>query len=173
MKKDDLKKRDTSIRYRNHMILSVLVLLAIISLFYQNSVHATSKIQLNQSRLSMTVGEIRKLNLSGISSKNQKCITWKSSAPGIASVSKKGKVNAKKAGNATITASLKGIKYRCKVQVDSDSDAVADANGNSPKSPEAVTPSTSSYNGFLVDNVYHSKNNGDIHYVFSGRGTKS
>lgn len=162
MKKDNLKKRDTGTRYKKHMILPVLVLLVIASLLYQNSIHAKPRIRLDRSRLSMTAGESRKLKLSGISSKNQKRVTWESSAPGISSVSKKGKVNAKKAGNATVTASFKGIKYRCRVQVDSDSDAVA--NGNSPQSPEAVTPGTDSYNGFLVDNVYHSQNNGDIHY---------
>lgn len=158
MKKNDPKQRDTDARYRKRMILPAVILLVIASLFYQNSVQATSKIRLNRSRLSMTAGESRKLKLSGISNKNQERVTWKSSAPETASVSKKGKVKAKKAGNATITASFKGKKYRCRVQVGSG------ATESDLQSPEAVTPGTGSYRGFLVDNVYHSQNNGDIHY---------
>jgi len=42
---------------------------------------------------------------------------WSSSKKSVATVSKKGKVVAKKAGSATITAKIGKKKYKCKVKV--------------------------------------------------------
>lgn len=167
-------------KHKKQILLTVTILLAMAALFFESSVWAKPKIALNRSSLSITAEESRKLKLTGISSKNQSKVSWKSSAPGIASVTKNGKVKAKKAGTATITANYKEKNYRCKVQVASvkaegtdiqtaldpkkDSVSSADTAGNEIYDTQAVTPGTSSYRIFLIDNVYHSKNNGDIHY---------
>ena len=167
-------------KYKKQMILTAMFLLGMAALFFESSVWAKSNIRLNRSRLSITAGESANLKLTGISSKNQSKVSWKSSAAGIATVTKKGKVNAKKAGTAVITASFKGKKYRCRVQVISmpaeGSDIQADPNpkkspvsdtdmsANNIHDTEAVTLGTGSYRNFQVDNVYHSKNDGDIHY---------
>lgn len=47
---------------------------------------------------------------------NQK-VTWKSNRTSVATINSKGKITAKKAGTATITATVSGIKYSCKVTV--------------------------------------------------------
>lgn len=167
-------------KHKKQILLTVMILLAMAALFFESSVWAKPKIALNRSSLSITAGESRKLKLTGINSKNQSKVSWKSSAPGIASVTKNGKVKAKKAGTATITANYKEKNYRCKVQVASvkaegtdiqtapdpkkDPVSSADTAGNEIYDTQAVTPGTSSYRNFLIDNVYHSKNNGDIHY---------
>lgn len=76
---------------------------------------------LNKDKLSLTVGETDTLKLTG-----SKVRSWKSSDQQIVTVNKKGKVTAKKAGNAIITAAASnGKKYTCTVVVngnDSTSD---------------------------------------------------
>lgn len=148
---------------RKKQAVSIAVLLlfctAICAVAYmtQGSVWAKQAVKLNQSELTMAVGEGRTLKLNGVSSKNRSRISWKSSKQNIASVNKKGRVTAKKAGNANITAKYKGKSYKCKISVI----PLAVSNQNEDG---ALTPGTDEYRGFLVDNVYHSKKNGDIHY---------
>lgn len=99
--------------------------------FFQHSVWAKPKIRLNYSSLHMDAGESIKLKLNGISSSAQ--VSWKSSASETASVTKKGKVTAKKEGTATVTASCGGKKYRCRVQVTAGQGEASDKkNGQLP-----------------------------------------
>ena len=76
------------------------------------------KIRLNRSKLKMTPGQKYKLKVTGV--KKAK-ITFKSSAPSVASVNKSGKVTAKKKGSAKITVVIKkaGKKYKkfCRISV--------------------------------------------------------
>lgn len=67
------------------------------------------------SKKSMTVniGSTTTLKLSG----TKQTITWKSSDKKIATVSSKGKVTGKKTGTATISATVAGKTYKCKVTV--------------------------------------------------------
>lgn len=106
-------------KYKKQTILAIIVMLGIAVFFVQSSTPAKPKIRLSSNKLSMTAGDSKKLSLKGISSKDQSKVFWKSSAPGIASVNRKGKVAAKKAGNAVITARYKGKKYSCRVRVES------------------------------------------------------
>ena len=78
----------------------------------------TLQVTLKQVRLSdsgafVIKGKTKRLKVKGYSGK----ITWKSSDPGVASVSSKGVVKAKKAGNALITAKVKGQKMGCVISV--------------------------------------------------------
>ncbi len=104
-------------KLKKQVILIIMALMGAAALFFQNYALAKSKISLNQRSLSMTVGGSSRLKLNGISSKEQKKVSWKSSAPATASVTKRGKVSAKKAGDAVITASYKRKKYSCRIQV--------------------------------------------------------
>ena len=75
---------------------------------------AVSKtIQLSAKTASLTVGKTKKLTLKNTS----KTPKWSSSKTSVATVSKSGVVKAVKAGTATITATLNGKKYTCKVTV--------------------------------------------------------
>lgn len=72
------------------------------------------KISINKKSATLIKGKTLKLKL-----KNAKAskVKWSSSKKKVATVSKKGKVKAKKKGKATITAKYKGKKYKCKITV--------------------------------------------------------
>ena len=74
---------------------------------------AASKVKLNKKKVTLYVGKTTTLKLKGTKQK----IKWSSSNKTIATVSSKGKVKAKKAGTATITAKVGKKKYKCKVTV--------------------------------------------------------
>ena len=77
------------------------------------SLISASKIKLNKSNLTMTTGQTYKL----IVKNNKKPVKWSSSKKKVASVTKKGKVTAKKKGKTNITAKVAGKKLVCKVKV--------------------------------------------------------
>lgn len=95
--------------------IAVLVSLSLFSVGMLLPVsHASAaKIKLNKTKLKLVAGKSYKLKLS----KKKGKIKWTSSKKKIASVNAKGVVKAKKAGKATITATMKGKKYKCKVTV--------------------------------------------------------
>lgn len=74
----------------------------------------STKLTLSHYNVSMEIG--RSLQLIG-KSNPQHTISWKSNNPSVASVDEYGLVTAKKAGNATITASVDGTVRNCKVTV--------------------------------------------------------
>lgn len=74
---------------------------------------AKTKVKLNKTSISIQKGKTYTLKIKG-TKKNPK---WSSNKKSIATVSKKGKVTAKKAGNAVITAKIGKKKYNCKVRV--------------------------------------------------------
>lgn len=74
---------------------------------------AAKKAALNIQVLDMAKGQKQQLKVTGVSGK----VKWKSSKKSVAVVSGKGKVTAKKAGTAKITATVKGRKLSCKVTV--------------------------------------------------------
>ena len=69
--------------------------------------------KLNKTSVTLKAGQTYQLKLDGT---NQK-ITWKSSNSKIVTVNKTGKLFAKSAGNATITAQVNGIRFVCKVKI--------------------------------------------------------
>ena len=76
-------------------------------------VDAKSKVKLNITKATLSVGGSINLKLLN----NKKKVTWKSSNKKVASVTKKGKVKAKKKGKASIVARVGKKKYTCKVTV--------------------------------------------------------
>lgn len=81
----------------------------------------TKSITLNAKSKSLTVGKTYQLKVKQVKpSKASKSVTWKSSNKKIATVSKKGKVTAKKPGTVKITATSKSnkkVKAVCKIKV--------------------------------------------------------
>ena len=71
--------------------------------------------RISSSKLTIIKGQSRTLKITGLK-KGQK-IPWKSSNSKIVTVNKTGKLFAKSAGNATITAQVNGIRFVCKVKI--------------------------------------------------------
>lgn len=95
-------------------VLTVFLLAVTISAFGNlESVKANSKIKISDSKITLTVGQSKTLKVKGTKKKAK----WSSSKKSIATVNKKGKVVAKKAGNAIVTAKIGKKKYKCKVTV--------------------------------------------------------
>lgn len=69
--------------------------------------------RLSASQLSLIKGKTKLLQITGTS----QTATWKSSKPSVVSVSKKGKLTAKKKGTAAITATIDSIVLTCQVTV--------------------------------------------------------
>ena len=70
-------------------------------------------VKINKTKLTLNVGQTYTLKIKGTKSK----VKWSSSKKSIATVSSKGEVTAKKKGSTTITATVGGKKYTCKVTV--------------------------------------------------------
>ena len=95
----------------------VLALMMIFSVFPATQVNASTKHTLSKTKITMTVGQSKKLKVKGISKKRAKRIKWKSSKKKVVTVTKTGKIKARKAGTATITAKVGKKKLKCKVTV--------------------------------------------------------
>lgn len=68
-------------------------------------------VKISQSKMTLTVGKSKTLMISGTTKK----VSWKSGKKTVATVSSKGKVTAKAAGTAKITATVGSRKYTCVV----------------------------------------------------------
>ena len=99
-------------------ILTVVLTLAlIVTMMPMNltNVNARTTTRLSSKKIVLQVGKTKKLKV-----KNKPAgvkVVWKSSKKKVATVSKKGKVKAKKPGKTTITAKVGKKKYKCKVVV--------------------------------------------------------
>lgn len=96
-------------------IITGVLILSLCAPFAQSVDSSAAKIYLNRKKVTLTKGCTRTLKVKGISKK--KTVKWKSSNKKIVTVSKKGVITAKKKGSATITATIKKQKLRCKVNV--------------------------------------------------------
>ena len=82
------------------------------------STSTVKKVTLNVTKATVGVGETLDLKAKKTPAKAKTTYRWKSSAPKIVSVSKKGRIKAKKKGKATITVmSSNGKKAVCKITV--------------------------------------------------------
>ena len=108
----------------------ILVLALCLSTFTTTNVDAKGKVQLNKKKITLTLGAKYKLKLKNYKKK----VRWKSSNKKVASVSKKGKVTAKKKGTAKITAIAGKKKYVCKV--------IVKKSKRSSNNPSTVVPNT-------------------------------
>lgn len=95
----------------------VLALMMVFSIFPATQVNAATKPKLSKTKITMTVGQSKKLKVKGISKKRAKRIKWKSSKKKVVTVTKTGKLKARKAGKAVITAKVGKKKLKCKVVV--------------------------------------------------------
>lgn len=77
------------------------------------TVEAATKVKISKTKVTLKKGQKTTLKISGTTKK----VTWSSSNKKVATVSTKGKITAKTAGTAVITATVSGKKYTCKVTV--------------------------------------------------------
>ncbi len=98
----------------------LLVLVCVLSLLVpatlplaKTEVAYAATVKLTKKALTLETGKTSTLKITGTSAK----VTWSSSNKAVATVSTKGVVSAKKAGTATITATVNKKKYTCKVTV--------------------------------------------------------
>lgn len=85
-----------------------------------NTAYAAGRVSLNKKKAMLMVGKTLQLKVNH--APKGKKITWSSSRKSVATVTSKGKVKAKKAGKATITAKVSGKRYTCAVTVESKTD---------------------------------------------------
>ena len=154
------------------LIMSVCCLVLLAGVITGVSVFAKGYSKTATANLSLKKGDTKKLQWKNISKTDRKNISWKSSDSSIASVDKNGKLYAKKTGTATITAKYKKQSHKYKVTINSNSKvnknksqtSIKNSNTETKSDGDTVTTGTQTYRGFIVDNVLHSKNNGNIHY---------
>ena len=97
-------------KVRKTSIMCLVIFLILLAC--SNNVQA-AKSKINKSKVSLYVGKTVTLKVTGSSQK----VVWNSSKKKVATVNAKGKVIAKKAGTAIITAKVQNKKYKCRVTV--------------------------------------------------------
>lgn len=108
-----MKKNLADNSHKTYRILSIMFLLCL-ALLFSFPLSAEAAGRLNKKNLSLAKGTSYILKVKG----TKKKMKWSSSNPKVARVNGKGKVTAKKAGKATITAKTGTKSYRCRVTVD-------------------------------------------------------
>lgn len=101
-----------------YKILAIILMLGVVATAVPNMntlvvAQAATTVKISKTALTLEVGKTSTLTMKGTTKK----VTWTTSDKTIATVSSKGKVTAKKAGKATITATVDKKKYTCKVTV--------------------------------------------------------
>lgn len=95
-----------------HIGYIILIALAFIAITTAKPVHAATVKSNVKGVVKIQEGKTKKLSVKGAGK-----VTWKSSKPAVAAVSKNGKVTAKKAGTAKITAKAGKKTWTCTIKV--------------------------------------------------------
>ena len=141
-------------RYKKQCLIAVVfIVFGMMFLCFHNSVHAKQNIKMKTKNMVLVSGESKKLKVNGIK-KNSK-IRWKSSNKRLFPSAKR-ESPCKEKRQSGCDSTIQKKKLKCKVTVVSKANAKQDQ--------KEITLGTSYYRNFLVDNVYHSGKNGDIHY---------
>lgn len=96
---------------RTITILTIMIM--VLTLAAPVTIQAKAKPKLNKTAITLSVKNSYQLKVNGTKAK----ATWKTSNAKVAVVSKNGKVTAKKAGKAVVTAKINRKTYKCKVTV--------------------------------------------------------
>lgn len=103
-------------------ISRLCIMLIMICMIFTATYHVTDQVQaatvnqeehISKSSLNLALGRQKKLFVNGTSKK----VTWTSSNPKVARVTKKGVVKTRRVGNATITATVGKKAYTCEITV--------------------------------------------------------
>ena len=122
---------------KKRILCTSAALLAAISLIMPNQGYAKAKKPvLSKKKLTMSVGESKTLKVKN----TKKKVKWSSGKKSVASVSKKGRVKAKKKGTAVITAKVAKTKLKCRVTVKAKASKKNTAKNTKPSNPSNNTP---------------------------------
>ena len=113
------------------VISLIMVLLLVVTLIPKT---VSAAVKLNKTVISLTEGDTFALKVSG----SKSSVKWTTSKKSVATVSTKGVVTAKKAGSATITATVSKKKYTCKVTVIEKFNAILKNTNKYPVSLDAT-----------------------------------
>lgn len=108
------------------------------------TVEAATKVKISKTKVTLKKGQKTTLKISGTTKK----VTWSSSNKKVATVSTKGKITAKTAGTAVITATVSGKKYTCKVTVKKTSNTVVKVPSCAAEQTVYVTKMSSNSNSY-------------------------
>lgn len=98
----------------SYIVIALLVFAPVITpAVNTTAIASAATISISNKTVTLEVGKSKTLKISGTSKK----VTWSSSKKSVATVSSKGYVTAKAVGTATITATVNGKKYTCKITV--------------------------------------------------------
>lgn len=138
----------------------ILALMMVFSVFPATQVNAATKPKLSKTKITMTVGQSKKLTVKGISKKQAKRIKWKSSSKKVVTVTKTGKIKARKTGKATITAKVGKKKLKCKVTVKKSKKSTKKKESNSSSKKMWLSKTSVTLQaGSGVDLVLHNAKN--------------
>lgn len=142
-------------------LLTVFLLAVTLGVFGNlNTVKAKSKVKISSSKITLTVRQSKTLKVKGTKKKPK----WSSSKKSVATVSKKGKVVAKKAGSATITAKIGKKKYKCKVTVKNKKKTQNITKPTTPTTTVPANPLGSRTNPYNPRNGVTINNYGSVYY---------
>ncbi len=116
------------------------------SLISVQPAQAAAKIKMSAKKASLAVGQKKQLKLKKGKKAIVKGVKWSSSKKKVATVTKKGKVTAKKAGTTVIKAKYKKKTYKCKVTVKAATTNNTTNNSNSNSSSNNNSSNNNSSN---------------------------
>lgn len=102
---------------------------------------------LNKKNLTLTVGKSAQLKLNNA----RKKVTWSCAPASVAKINSAGKVTAKKAGKATVTAKSGGKKYICKVTVNNANSKARNVSFRNPTGGSFIKGVSSAKASFTLD----------------------
>ena len=96
------------------IVFAAILVIGQVAISHMDISAATKRKSLNVKKITLSVGQSKQLKVSGV---ERKKVKWSSSKSSVVTVSKKGKIKAKKPGKAVITAKFPGGKLKCNVTV--------------------------------------------------------
>lgn len=115
------------------IVFAVIFVIGQVAIPHMDVSAAVKGKRLNVKKVTLTVGQTKQLKVFGV---GRNKVTWSSSKNSVVTVSKKGKIKAKKPGKSVITAKFPGGKLKCSVTVKAKKTAKKPSSTKKP----AVTP---------------------------------
>ena len=130
------------IQSRKIKLFLTAIIISVVMTLLPLQTEAKDKIYLNRTKITLNVGQTKKLSLISNKKKVKKKVKWTSKNKKKVSVGRKGVVRALCSGKAKITAKYQGKKYACIVVVKNERQSEAAAPTSSPaplQTPKLIT----------------------------------